>query len=103
MKPTPSLIVDLDYDFEDIQLPQRQFYSHTINLGIHYSLSTRLITSTVLQYNNLEQIKGINFRLNYIYRPGDDLFIVYRDVRNQLNPEFSDRAILVKFTRSFDF
>ena len=53
--------------------------------------------------NNLEQIKGIHFRLNYTYRPGDDLFIVYRDVRNQLNPEFSDRAILVKFTRSFGF
>ena len=102
-KPTPSLIVDLDYDFEDIQLPQGQFYSHTINLGIHYSLSTRLITSTVLQYNNTEEVKGVNFRLNYIYRPGDDLFIVYRDVRNQLNPEFSDRAILVKFTRSFEF
>ncbi len=100
-KPTPALIVDLDYDFEDIQLPQGQFYSHIVNLGINYSLSTRLITSTVLQYNNLEQIKGIHFRLNYIYRPGDDLFIVYRDVRNQLNPEFSDRAILVKFTRSF--
>ena len=102
-KPTPSLIVDLDYDFEDIRLPQKQFYSHIVNLAINYSLSTRLITSTVLQYNNLEQIKGVNFRLNYIYRPGDDLFIVYRDIRNQLNPAFSDRAILVKFTRSFDF
>jgi len=102
-KPTPSLIVDLDYDFEDIRLPQKQFYSHIVNLGINYSLSTRLITSTVLQYNNLEKIKGVNFRLNYIYRPGDDLFIVFRDIRNQLNPEFSDRAILVKFTRSFDF
>jgi hypothetical protein len=42
-------------------------------------------------------------RLNYIYRPGDDLFLVYRDTRNGLNPEFSDRAFLVKFTRSFDF
>jgi len=102
-KPTPSLILDLDYDFEDIRLPQGQIYSHIINLGIHYSLNTRLITSTVLQYNNTDQVKGVNFRLNYIYRPGDDLFIVYRDIRNQLNPEFSDRALLVKFTRSFEF
>jgi hypothetical protein len=102
-KPTPSLIVDLDYDFEDIELPQGQFYSHIINLGINYSLNTRLITSTVLQYNNTEEVKGVHFRLNYIYRPGDDLFVVYRDIRNQLNPEFSDRAVLVKFTHSFNF
>ncbi|MDA2933118.1 carbohydrate binding family 9 domain-containing protein [Acidobacteria bacterium AH-259-D05] len=102
-KPTPSLILDLGYDLEHIRLPQKDFYSHIINLGINYSFNTRLITTTILQYNNLEQIKGVNFRLNYIYRPGDDLFLVYRDIRNQLRPEFSDRAVLVKFTRSFDF
>ena len=61
------------------------------------------MTSTIVQYNNTREIKGINFRLNYIYRPGDDFFLVYRDTRNGLNPQFSDRAFLVKFTRSFDF
>ena len=102
-KPFPSLILDLNYDFQNIRLPEQRFYSHVINLAVNYSLSTSLITSTVLQYNHKAQVKGINFRLNYIYRPGDDLFVVYRDIRNQLNPEFSDRAVLVKFTRSFDF
>ena len=101
--PFPSLILDLNYDFQNIRLTEQRFYSHVINLAVNYSLSTSLITSTVLQYNHKAQVKGINFRLNYIYRPGDDLFVVYRDIRNQLNPEFSDRALLVKFTRSFDF
>jgi len=43
---------------------------------------------------------GINFRLNWIYQPGDDLFLVY-------NQEGSsgqiDRAVILKFTHSFDF
>ena len=101
-KPTPSWILDLSYDLEQLRSPH-DVTSHIVNLGVNYALSTRFITSTILQYNNLREVKGINFRLNYIYRPGDDLFFVYRDVRNGLQPEFSDRAFLVKFTRSFDF
>jgi hypothetical protein len=101
-KPTPSWILDLSYDVEQIRDPH-DFTSHVVNLGVNYAFSTRVITSTILQYNNLQEVKGINFRVNYIYRPGDDLFFVYRDVRNGLQPEFSDRALLVKFTHSFDF
>jgi len=70
---------------------------------VNYSLSTRLISSTTFQYNNAAQVKACNFRFNYIYRAGDDLFVVYRDIRNRLDPELSDRAILVKFTHSFEF
>ena len=29
-----------------------------------------------IQYNNVDSFAGINFRLNYIFRPGDDLFLV---------------------------
>jgi len=101
-KLAPSWIVDLSYDIEQIGAPHN-FTSHVVNVGVNYALSTRLITSTILQYNNLQDVKGINFRLNYIYQPGDDFFFVYRDVRNDSQPEFSDRAFLVKFTRSFDF
>ncbi|MDA2935493.1 carbohydrate binding family 9 domain-containing protein [Acidobacteria bacterium AH-259-D05] len=102
-KPIPSLILDLQWEIDRIHLPQARFTSHVINTTFNYSPSTTLITSTTFQYNNTAKIRGFNFRLNYIYRPGDDLFFVYRDIRNNLNPEFSDRAILIKFTRSFDF
>ena len=101
-KPTPALILDLNYDLQNIHMPEKHFYSHIINAGANYSLNTRLITSAVFQYNNTAQVKGVNLRLNYIYRPGDDLFVVYRDTRNQLNPDFNDRAVLVKFTHSLD-
>ena len=97
------LIFDLRYDWNKIDVPEGSFISHIINAGVNYSLSTRLITSTTFQYNNTAQVKAFNFRLNYIYRAGDDLFVVYRDIRNRLDPELSDRAILVKFTHSFNF
>ncbi len=102
-KPVSALILDLNYDINKIDVPQGRFTSHIVNAGVNYSLSTRLITSTTFQYNNTAQVKAFNFRFNYIYRAGDDLFVVYRDIRNTLDPELSDRAILVKFTHSFDF
>jgi hypothetical protein len=102
-KPLPSLILDLEYDLNRIHLSQKRFNSHLVNFGINYSHSTRILTSAVFQYNNLAQVKGVNLRLRYIYRPGDDIFFVYKHIRNNLNPEFSDRALLVKFTHSFDF
>lgn len=102
-KPTASWIFDLDYNIETIRFSDQKISSHVVNLGANYAFNTRVLTSTILQYNNLQEIKGINFRLNYIYRPGDDLIFVYRDMRNGLRPEFNDRAFLVKYTRSFDF
>jgi len=102
-KPIPSLILELAYDVDRIQLPEARFTSHVVNATVNYSLNNQIITSTTFQYNNTGKIKAFNFRLNYIYRPGDDVFFVYKDVRNDLNPEFSDRAVLLKFTRSFEF
>ena len=102
-KPTPSLILDLDYNIDRIRLSQARFTSHIANLTVHYAPSTRIITSTTLQYNSQARVGAFNFRLNFIYRPGDDLFVVYRHVRNRLNPDFGERALLVKLTRSFDF
>lgn len=102
-RPSSSMILDLNWDLTRVGLPQKNFINHIANAGLNYSISTRLLTSTVVQYNNSAQVKALNFRLRYIYRTGDDLFVVFKYVRNGLNPEFSDKAFLVKFTRSFEF
>ncbi|MEE8349854.1 MAG: carbohydrate binding family 9 domain-containing protein [Acidobacteriota bacterium] len=102
-KPVPSLILDLGYDLNKIDVPQGKFTSHIVNATLNYSFSTKLITTATFQYNNTIQVKTFNFRLNYIYRPGDDVFFVFREIQNQLDPTLNDRALLLKFTRSFDF
>jgi hypothetical protein len=102
-KPVPSLILDLGYDLNKIEVPQGKFTSHLVNATLNYSLSTEFITTATFQYNNTAQVKTFNFRFNYIYRPGDDIFFVFREIQSQLDPTLNDRAILLKFTRSFDF
>jgi len=70
------------------------------NIGINYNFTNNWLTSTILQYDNLSDRFLVNFRLNWIYRPGDDLFVVFNQSRNA---DLTDRALIVKFTHSFDF
>ena len=65
--------------------------------------SVRLLEITPEMARNFERI--FNVRFNYIYRPGDDLFIVYNEGRdyNNLTRGLMNRTLLVKFTHSFDF
>jgi len=77
---------------------------HQVNSGLNFAFSRKWLTSTTLQYNSDRDVIGINFRLNYIYRPGDDLFIVYNDSRNRTDsPAEMDRSLVIKLTHSFDF
>jgi len=77
---------------------------HQVNNSINVALSRKWLTSTTIQYNSDRNLIGINFRLNYIYRPGDDLFIVYNDSRNRTDsPAEMDRSLVIKLTHSFDF
>jgi len=80
------------------------FTFHQVNTDLNIAFSRKWLTSTTLQYNSDRNLIGINFRLNYIYRPGDDLFIVYNDSRNRTDsPAEMDRSFVIKLTHSFDF
>ena len=96
--------------------PQRSgaFTDHVINTRINYNFNNQWLTSTFLQYNSTDSFWGFNFRLNYIFRPGDDLFIVYNEGRHAiLDPTGreiagffdgrKDRSLQIKLTYSFDY
>ncbi|MFQ5741034.1 MAG: DUF5916 domain-containing protein [Acidobacteriota bacterium] len=105
IKLTESLSVGLNHTLSKATLPGGNFTAQVINTRVNYNLTNRLLTSTTVQYNNVDNEFLVNWRLNYIYRPGDDLFIVYNEGRdfNSGTPGLINRTILVKFTHSFDF
>ncbi|MBI4479803.1 MAG: carbohydrate binding family 9 domain-containing protein [Acidobacteria bacterium] len=85
------------------------FTDHVVNARVNYNLNNQWLTSTVLQYNNADGFWGYNFRLNYIFRPGDDFFLIYNEGRqidgtnhNSRSGE-KDRTVQAKLTYSFDF
>ncbi len=105
LKLTSRFSTDVAYSINQIGLFGGELVTfHQVNNSINVALSRKWLTSTTLQYNSDRNLIGINFRLNYIYRPGDDLFIVYNDSRNRTDsPAEMDRSFVIKLTHSFDF
>ncbi len=96
----------VNYGLNKASLPQGDFTVNVLNTRLDFNISNRLLTSTTFQYNSADNEMLVNWRLNYIYRPGDDLFIVYnegRDFSSGLLTGLINRTLLVKFTHSFDF
>jgi len=95
-----KLSVRIEYEFDDISLPQGQLTTHLVNSIFRYNFSNEWLTTTTLQFDSSEDLYNLNFRLNYIYRPGDDVFLVFNRTSDN---ERTDWSVLLKVTRSFDF
>ena len=82
-----------------------RFTDHVVNTRINYNFNNQWLTSTTVQYNNNDSFLGFNFRLNYIFRPGDDFFLVYNEGRRVggLLDGQKDRTLQVKLTYSLDY
>jgi hypothetical protein len=92
-------ITDIDYDLEDVSLPDGEFVSHVVNAVVHLNFTNEWLTSTTLQYSSLDEEWGVNFRLNYIYRTGDDIFFIINQVDT---PEGNYWSVFAKFTHTFE-
>jgi hypothetical protein len=105
IKVSEALSFDVNYALDDVDLPQGAFTSHVINTRANYSFSNKWLTSYTVQYSSLDDFVSFRFRLNYIYRPGDDIFFIYNEGRNvdELNSGLVGRSFMLKWTRSFDF
>ncbi len=84
------------------------FTDHVVNSRLNYNFNNQWLTSSTLQYNNADHFWGMNFRLNYIYRPGDNFFLIYNEGRHWdddlgVSTGPNDRTLQLKFTRSFDY
>ncbi|OFV96769.1 MAG: hypothetical protein A3F68_10945 [Acidobacteria bacterium RIFCSPLOWO2_12_FULL_54_10] len=105
-KPTPRLSINPTYQWNRVKLASGKFTSNLINSQVNYAFSNAWLTGTTLQYNSLAKLVVVNFRLNYIYRPGDDFFLIYNESRNLADSptgRLVNRSIIAKITHSWDF
>ncbi|MEE2821519.1 MAG: DUF5916 domain-containing protein [Acidobacteriota bacterium] len=100
IKWSQNLSFNAGFRLDNVKLPGGEFYSKVGNIEINYNFTNNWLTKTTVQYDNIQDEVGVNFRLNWIYQPGDDFFLVYNQEGSSGQ---TDRAIIIKFTRSFDF
>jgi hypothetical protein len=109
VKMTDKLAMEVAYRINNGRIEERiremEFTDHVVNFRVLYNFNNQWLTATTVQYNNADAFAGVNFRLNYIFRSGDDFFLVYNE-GSRLGDSFrgqKDRTLQAKFTYSFDF
>lgn len=100
--PSPQVALALGFNRNRVEIPSGSFTADLMSLRASYSFSTRLTTNLLLQYNSLDEVVSTNLRLNFIHRPGSDLFLVLTEERGDedwTDPwRLSQRAMVVKLT-----
>jgi hypothetical protein len=104
LRPNRFLRSETTWVFDDVEVSGGEFTSHVVRQRFAVALTPRVLTSFFVQYNHLAELWSVNFRLNWIYRPGSDIFVVYRQTwdpsRDGASPRL-DRRFIVKFTYLF--
>ena len=79
------------------------FITRELNTQLNYSLNQKWLTRAMLVWNSQDRNVLFNFRLDYIYRPGDDLFVVFNESRLYGDTSgLLNRSLIVKLTYSLD-
>jgi len=66
-----------DLLYNDITLGEDHIITREYSGRLHLNISTKLTTSTFIQYNNETSEVNMNFRLHYLPNIGSDLYFVY--------------------------
>ena len=88
-----------------MSLPAGSAVAQLFGVRLNYSATTRLFNSTLLQWNNSTREFNANVRLNWIYRPGSNLYVVYSRTNGILGSPIGlqNQSFVVKVTRLLQF
>ncbi|MHC4236557.1 MAG: hypothetical protein ACYSUQ_15685, partial [Planctomycetota bacterium] len=97
---SPHIGLELGYDHNDVDVPGGAFTTDLVRGRIKLAASTRLFGNALVQYNSQSGSFSANVRINWIHRPGSDLFIVFNERRDVVGSRWNpdSRAFIVKLT-----
>lgn len=102
-----NLVMSLSYDWNDISLPQGDFITRLSTFSTQVAFSSTLYWINLIQYDNLSEDLGINTRLQWIPRAGQEGFIVLnynlqdKDKDNSFESSYSDLSVKFRYTIRF--
>ncbi len=94
-----------EFSYNKVDLPAGSFTSNIARVRAEVSFSERVLTDALAQYNSVTEEFEMFARLRYIYRIGDNFYLVYRQARRYdggfVGP--MDQSVVGKMTFSFGF
>jgi hypothetical protein len=103
--PDPHLALELGWERNEIESPRGDLDTDLGLMRVGYAFSTKLGIHALLQYNGESDELSTNVRLNWIWAPGSDLFVVLDTRRGQFGePDGPSHEVLaIKLTRLLRF
>ncbi|MGD8324795.1 MAG: carbohydrate binding family 9 domain-containing protein [Gammaproteobacteria bacterium] len=102
-----NFTMTLEYEYNDVELPQGDFISRLVSLSSAYAFSPNLYWINLIQYDNVSEEFGVNTRLQWIPKAGQEGFVVLNhnlqdfDKDNSFESASSDISIKFKYTLRF--
>jgi len=99
------------FQFDRIRFPDREqsFDGKVLRLRLNISLNPKVSLSPFVQWNSAANVITLNMRFRYNIREGNDFYLVYNEGLNTdrervqpVLPSSNSRAILAKYTHTFD-
>lgn len=104
-RPTSRFLLGFDYEYNEIELPAASFTTRLIQINANYAFNVRWSWVNLIQYDNVSGSAGINSRLRWNPRAGQDLYVVLNhgfDALGAFSGLSSNRSQLsVKYTHTF--
>lgn len=100
-------VASVSYDWNDISLPQGDFITRLMSVSTQVAFSSTLYWINLVQYDNLSEEVGVNTRLQWIPRAGQEGFIVLnynmqdKDKNNRFESALTDLSVKFKYTFRF--
>jgi hypothetical protein len=103
---TVNKYFDLGFDaiYNRVEFDGRDFEGNIARIRITLALNTHLSFNGFLQWNQTQDLSGINLKLRYNWNDGKDLFVVYNENTHNNDPEVprvENRALLLKYIYTF--
>jgi hypothetical protein len=105
LKADRHFYADVNYQVTDVALPAAAAVTQLFGVRLNYSATTRVFSSTLLQWNNSSREFNGNVRLNWIYRPGSNLYVVFTRASGVFDSPAGliSQSFVVKLTRLLQF
>ena len=106
-RPNNRLFASLEYEYNDVELPTGDFVTRLIQVRANYAFNVRWSWVNLIQYDNESSEVGINSRLRWNPRSGQDFYLVinhgFDAERAFRNLSSVESQISLKYTHTFRF
>jgi hypothetical protein len=100
-RPSPKFSGRVSYDYIEIDLPQGEFETRLVSMGVDYVFSSTLSWVNLIQYDNVSETTGINMRLHWIPEAGRELFFVINHNLQDFDRDNTFESLTADFTLKY--